>query len=390
MMGAIERRYGAYLGARDAAGLRRALKPARRPDARHIEIGGRTLVNFAGNDSLGLSFHPAPIERACDWASRHGTGSGASRLIGDPDLFAGIEAKVAAMKGKETALIFASGFQANATVLAALFDAKALGAQPLVFADKFNHASMHFGCAAASVRQIRYAHADVVHLSRLLESHRDDGAPKFILTESVFSMDGDVAPLDAIADLAREHGAMLIVDDAHATGLYGEAGAGLGQDADTVIGTFSKALGGFGAYVACSEVIRDYLVNACAGLIYSTALPPPVLGAIDAALDLLPKLEAERAHVTALSGMLRHEAQAAGYTTGASATHIVPLIVGGAHAAKALSLHLAEQGYFAPAIRPPTVAQNAARVRVSLSAAHEEADVAGLVSALRDARPKAA
>lgn len=376
--------------ARDAAGLRRALKPARRPDARHIEIGARILVNFAANDSLGLSFHPALIDRARDWASRYGAGSGSSRLISDPNLFAGIEAKVAAMKGKAAALIFASGFQANATVLAALFDAKALEAQPLVFADKFNHASMHFGCAAASIRQIRFAHADAGHLSRLLESHREDEAPKFILTESVFSMDGDVAPLAAITGLAREHGAMLIVDDAHATGLYGPAGAGLGHCANVVIGTFSKALGGFGAYVACSEVVRDYLVNACAGLIYSTALPPPVLGAIDAALDLLPELEAERTHVAALSDMLRREAQSAGYAMGASSTHIVPLIVGGAHAAKALSVHLAEQGYFAPAIRPPTVTQNAARIRISLSAAHEEADIAGFVSALRDARPKAA
>ncbi len=390
MMGAIERRYGAYLDARDAAGLRRSLTPARRPDARHIEIGGRILVNFAGNDSLGLSFHPALIEGARDWASRYGAGSGASRLVSDTDLFARIEAKVAAMKGKQAALVFASGFQANATVLAALFDAKALRAQPLVFADRVNHASMHFGCAAASVRQIRYAHADAGHLARQLEANREDAAPKFILTESVFSMDGDVAPLDAIAGLAQEHGAMLIVDDAHATGLYGSGGAGLGQGADIVIGTFSKALGSFGAYVACSRTIRDYLVNACAGLIYSTALPPPVLGAIDAALDLVPGLGAERENVAALSDMLRREAQFAGYATGASSTHIVPLIVGGAHAAKALSVHLAEQGYCAPAIRPPTVAQNAARVRVSLSAAHKADDVAGLVAALRDARPKAA
>ena len=162
-----------------------------------------------------------------------------------------------------------------------------LGAEPLVFADRLNHASMHFGCQAAGVRQIRYRHCDAAHLGELLSQYQGDDRPKFILTESVFSMDGDVAPLGDIAALARAHDACLIVDDAHATGILGEGGSGLSGEADIVIGTFSKALGSFGGFVASSETVRDYLVNRCGGLIYSTALPPPVLGAIDAALDLV-------------------------------------------------------------------------------------------------------
>jgi 8-amino-7-oxononanoate synthase len=276
----------------------------------------------------------------------------------------------------------ASGFQANGTVLQALFDRAILGAEPLVFADRLNHASMHFGCAASGVRQIRYRHGDAGHLQELLIQFQDDRRPKFVLTESVFSMDGDVAPLTEIAKLARDHEATLIVDDAHATGILGEGGRGLSEGADIVVGTFSKALGSFGAYVACSETVRDYLVNRCGGLIYSTALPPPVLGAIDAALDLVPAMDAERAHVARLAMRFRVGAADAGLDTGASATQIVPLIVGGNEAALALSERLREAGFFATAIRPPTVPPDTARVRLAFSAAHTDDDVEAVLAVL--------
>ena len=183
-------------------------------------------------------------------------------------------------------------------------------------------------------------------------------------------MDGDVAPLAEIGGLARAHDAILIVDDAHATGILGEGGRGLSDEADIVIGTFSKALGGFGAYVACSQTVRDYLINRCTGLIYSTALPPPVLGAIDAALDLLPALDAERARVARLAERFRRGARALGYDTGASATQIVPLIAGSDDAALALSETLRAAGFWATAIRPPTVPAGTARVRLAFTAAH--------------------
>ena len=233
---------------------RRALTQVEARDARTIRIGDAAYVNLASNDYLALRFHPALIERARAWAEEYGMGSGASRLVtGNLDLFAGLEAKVAKLKGKPAALIMASGFQANASVLQALFDRSVLGAEPLVFSDRLNHASIHFGCAASGAREIRYRHGDAAHLGVLLVNIKEMRGRNSSSAESVFSMDGDVAPLTEIGRLAREHDAMLIVDDAHATGILGEGGRGLSGEADVVIGTFSKALGGFGAYVACSR-----------------------------------------------------------------------------------------------------------------------------------------
>jgi 8-amino-7-oxononanoate synthase len=379
-----ESRYQAFLASLGQDHLRRELTAVAAGDARNFRVGGRTYVNFASNDYLALRFHEALAARAREWAELYGVGSGASRLVtGNLDLFAPIEAKVARLKDKPAALLMASGFQANAAILQALFDRSVLGAEPLVFADRLNHASMHFGCKAAGVRQIRYRHGDAGHLAELLTQYQSDSSPKFILTESVFSMDGDVAPVPEIARLARAHDAILIVDDAHATGILGEGGCGLSGGADIVVGTFSKALGSFGAYVACPEGIRDYLVNRCSGFIYSTALPPPVLGAIEAALDLVPDLDEARAHVAKLAARFRAEAGALGYDTAASSTQIVPVIVGTAEAALQLSFRLREAGFWATAIRPPTVPQGSARVRLAFSAAHTEADIDGLCAALR-------
>ena len=378
-----ETRYRAFLESLGRDRLRRVLTPVATRGARTLSVGGRGYVNFASNDYLALRFHEALIARARDWAQDYGTGSGASRLVtGHLDLFDALEDKVAQLKNKPAALLMASGFQANAGVLQALFDRGVLGAEPLVFADRLNHASMHFGCKAAGVRQLRYRHGDADHLAELLTQYQGDSRPKFILTESVFSMDGDVAPLPEIAELAKTHDAMLIVDDAHATGILGEGGAGLSGGADLVVGTFSKALGSFGAYVACSDAMRDYLINRCSGFIYSTALPPPVLGAIDAALDLLPGLDDARAHVAGLAARFRDGAQARGYDTGASATQIVPVISGTSEAALGLSARLREAGFWATAIRPPTVPQDTARARLAFTAAHTEADVDGLLEAL--------
>jgi 8-amino-7-oxononanoate synthase len=332
------------------------------------------------------------IRRAIEWADAWGVGSGASRLVtGNLELFRPIEAKLARLKGKEAALVMASGFQTNAAALQAILDRSVLGAEPLVFADRLNHASMHFGCQAAGARQIRYRHCDAGHLGALLAEHEGDSRPKFILSESVFSMDGDVAPLGELARLARTHQACLIVDDAHATGILGEGGSGLSGEADIVIGTFSKALGSFGGFVAGSETVRDYLVNRCAGVIYSTALPPPVLGAIDAALDIVSGMNAERAHVANLAARFRLGAHAAGLDTGNATTQIVPVILGTPEAALAMSLRLREAGLWASSIRPPTVPPGTARLRLAFTVAHTEADVDRLLDVLAagDARPRA-
>jgi 8-amino-7-oxononanoate synthase len=391
-MARSESRYGVCLDRRDREGLRRDLVTVEARDARTIRIEGKPYLNLASNDYLALRFDEGLVERAKQWTEAYGVGSGASRLVtGNLTSFATLEAKVATLKRKPAALIMASGFQANAAVLQALLDRSVLGAEPLVFSDRFNHASMHFGCAAAGAHEIRYRHGDAVHLGELLSQYQDDSQPKFILTESVFSMDGDVAPLAAVARLARENNAMLIVDDAHATGILGEGGRGLSDEADLVIGTFSKALGGFGAYVACSATLRDYLINRCGGLIYSTALPPPVLGAIDAALDLLPSLDAQRAHVACLAERFCVGARALSFDTRASTTQIVPLMAGTNHAALALSKRLREAGFFATAIRPPTVPAGTARLRLAFTAAHTEADIDALLNALDDqALPRSA
>ncbi|GAB4236485.1 MAG: 8-amino-7-oxononanoate synthase [Methyloligellaceae bacterium] len=379
--------YERWLKQRASSGLLRSLLDVVPGPAGRVTIAGRSYVNFSGNDYLGLTGHAEVKTRAAEWAEQYGGGAGASRLVtGNLQPFAAIEAKVAALKGRESALVMGSGFQANAAVLQALLDRTVLGAEPLVFADRLNHASMHFGCQAAGVRQVRYRHCDMDHLASLLQKNAAAGRPRFILTESVFSMDGDVAPMDTIMELARAHDAFVVCDDAHATGILGAGGAGLSGQADLVIGTFSKAMGSYGAYIACAARVRDYLVNRCGGLIYSTALPPAVLGAIDASLDLLPGLEDARAQVAALAAGFRQGAQALGFDTGASSTQIVPLIVGDAEQALALSRSLADTGYWATAIRPPTVPAGTARLRLAFSAAHARDDAEGLLDALASLR----
>ena len=382
-MDGSESRYRAWLDARAASGLLRELQSAEHDARGHVSYGGKSYVNFSSNDYLGLSQHPALVERARAWTEQYGAGAGASRLVtGNLHMFDEVERKVAKLKNSPAAVVMASGFQANAAVLQALFDKQVLTREPIVFADRLNHASMHFGCQAAGVRQHRYRHCDVEHLATLLAKHGKDSGPKFILTESVFSMDGDVAPMQALAALARVFNAMLICDDAHATGILGAGGEGLSGAADVVIGTFSKAMGSYGAYIACSESLRDYLVNRCSGLIYSTALPPPVLGAIDASIELVPGLDAERAHVRALAGRFREGARSLGYDTGASSTQIVPLIVGATQDALGLSARLKDAGCWVAAIRPPTVPQGTARLRLAFTAAHLSAQVDALLDVL--------
>lgn len=383
----MDARLAEALASIEARGQRRALLPATLRDKGRIERDGRELLDFSSNDYLGLSHHPALIERSREWAARWGTGAGASRLVtGTLDAHLAVEAKIARFKHAEAALIFASGWQANASVLPALF-AAAPGAA--VFTDRLVHASIHQGCAAAGVRQIRFRHNDLQHLEELLADKGVSAPARFIVTESVFSMDGDMADVAGLAALARHHDAFLFVDEAHATGVLGAGGAGLTSGVpgvDLAMGTFSKALGGFGAYVAGSALVCDYLVNACGGFIFTTAPPPAVLGAIDAALDLVPGMGRERAHLAALGDRLRAGLTRLGFDTADSATQIVPAIVGDARETLALSKALAERGMLAAAIRPPTVPPGTSRLRLALRATHSEADVDALLDALGECR----
>lgn len=378
-MAALDTHLAAALERIDARHERRRLIPAALAPGGRLERGGATLIDFSSNDYLGLARHPLLIARAAEWAARHGAGAGASRLVtGTHAAHLAVEAKIAAFKGAEAALLFPSGWHGNAAVLAALLKA---APGTLLFTDRLIHASLHAG--AAGHRQIRFRHNDLDHLEALLAAQ--DGGPKLIVTESVFSMDGDRADLARLGAIARAHDAFLYVDEAHATGVLGPQGRGLSAaypGADLVMGTFSKALGCFGAYVAGSRALIDYLVNACGGFIFSTAPPPAMLGAIDAALELVPAMDAERARLAGHGERLRARLNASGIDTAESATQIVPAIVGGAAEALALAEALREDGLLAAAIRPPTVPPGTSRLRLALRATHSEGDIDRLADAI--------
>ncbi len=361
---------------------------AREHRLRSLQVQRRGPINFSSNDYLGLSRHPLLIERACDWARDWGAGATASRLVcGTLPLHERIETQLAAAKGSEAALVFNAGFQANAGVLATLLQPELLGAhKPLVFADKLIHASMYQGLAAAGVAPIRFRHNDCAHLRRLLEKHASEPGQRFILIESVYSMDGDIAPLAELRALATEFDCFLYADEAHATGVLGDGGWGLckGGDTDLVMGTFSKALGGFGAYICCSAALRDYLINRCAAFIYATALPPAVLGAMDAALELIPQLDAERARLHAHGQRLRERCAGLELDCGGSQTQIVPIVLGSAERTLAAADRLRKRGLLGIAIRPPTVPAKSARIRIALSAAHGDAELDQLCDALAE------
>ncbi len=361
-----------------ARGLRRATRPL---------LPG--LLNVSSNDYLGLSQHKLLKSRAADWTAEHGAGAGASRLVtGTLDLHEQVESRLAALKGTQAALLFASGWQANASVLAALLrlPGPCDGEAPLVFCDALNHASLHHGCRAAGRSQIVFRHNDMGHLADLLAAHEGVRARRFIVTESVFSMDGDTADLPALRALADRHGAFLYLDEAHATGVLGPRGMGLSATVpggvDLAMGTFSKALGGFGAYVAGSRALCDWLVNRASGFIHTTALPPSVLGAMDAALELVPGMQTERLRLAGHATRVRAALAALGIDHGPSTTHIVPAIAGTEALALALSERLRHAGVLAVAIRPPTVPPGTSRLRLALSAAHSDADIGQLIAAL--------
>jgi 8-amino-7-oxononanoate synthase len=345
-----------------------------------LQIGHCGMINFSSNDYLGLARHPLLKQRAREYLERYGAGSASSRLIcGNQPFFAPVEEKLAALKGTEATLVFNSGFQANVTLLPALADRNTL-----ILSDRLNHNSLIQGARLARCRVEIYNHNDTDHLRTLLEHHhQQDFSRILIVTESVFSMDGDLCPLEELVALARAFGAILVVDEAHATGVLGPQGMGLthGRGVDVVIGTFSKACGAFGAYVAGSQNLRDYLINCCAGIIYSTALPPAVLGAIAAALDLIPAMDAERRCLHANADLLRTSLQRMGWDCGRSATQIVPVVVGPESETMALSQWLATNGIYASAIRPPTVEQGRSRIRLTVTALHQPEDIQRVIDA---------
>jgi len=383
-MTSMEDRFSSALERIDARHERRCLAAVTPADGARLKRGNATFVDFSSNDYLGLSTHPLLSDRAAEWAGLLGAGSGASRLVtGTREAHLALERKIAVFKGTEAALLFPSGWQCNAAILATLLKA---APDALLITDRLIHASLHAG--AAGHRQLRFRHNDFDHLEELLTANCAHAGPRLIVTESVFSMDGDQINLPRLAALARAHDAFLYLDEAHATGVLGPQGRGLSAElpgaASLTMGTFSKAFGCFGAYVAGSRLLIDYLVNTCGGFIFSTAPPPAMLGAIDAALDLVPSMDAERTHLAALGDRLRERLRGAGIDTGQSSTQIVPAILGEADAALALADALTARGLLTAAIRPPSVPLGTSRLRIALRASHREADVERLADAITE------
>jgi 8-amino-7-oxononanoate synthase len=365
-------------------GLLRDVRAFRGVGPKLTSPAGRKLLNLSSNDYLGLAGHPALAEAAARAARERGTGSTASRLIvgGDPALDA-LEERLAAHKGTEATLVLGSGFLANAGVIPAL-----VGRGDAVFSDRLNHASIIDGCRLSRAEVYPYRHGDAEHLDSLLAASR--AARKLIVTETVFSMDGDVAPLEEIVELKERHGAALMVDEAHGAGIFGPHGEGFAHEADVAnavdlhMGTFSKAFGVYGAYVAGPATWVSYLENSCRSFVYSTALPPPVVGAVDAALTLVRDADAARVALHAKAGRFRTRLAELGFDTGGSTTQIVPVVVGDTERVVELSRRLEDRGVLAVAIRPPTVPDGTARLRLSLMATHSDEDLADALDAIAE------
>jgi glycine C-acetyltransferase/8-amino-7-oxononanoate synthase len=354
-------------------GLHRRMRHISGPQGSRVVLDGKPVLLLCSNNYLGLADHPRVREAAADAAMRWGAGAGASRLVsGTMTIHRRLEDALADFKQTEATVLFGSGYLANMGVIGAL--ARLAGDGAVVFSDELNHASLIDGCRLARAETFVYDHADVEHLAWGLRRHAD--RPGLIVTDSVFSMDGDVAPLTEIVELAQRHGLRTVVDEAHGTGCLGPGGrgavaeAGLEGQIDVVVGTLGKALGAYGAFAACSAQMREYLVNSARSLIFSTALPPPAVAAALAALELLCEQPEIVDRLQANSDTLRDELAREGFEVAGSSTQIVPLVVGDPDLAMRICELAIEGGVFAQAIRPPTVPAGTSRLRLALMATH--------------------
>jgi 8-amino-7-oxononanoate synthase len=378
------------LAAISANGLLRSFEPLRTGAGAEVELSsGERLVNFSANDYLGLAAHPAVRQALADGAALWGTGAAASRLVcGDYLPHHALEQELAIFEGTERAVVFNSGYAANCGVVPAF-----AGPEDVVLSDALNHASLVDGCRLSRARIEVYPHCDVMALEAALRRARKHGARRVLVaTDSVFSMDGDLAPLPQIADACERHEAVLIVDEAHATGVLGPRGAGLvsqldlGHRVDLRVGTLSKAAGAFGAYVAATRASCELLVNRARPLIFSTGLPPALPHAALTALGILSGAEGD-----ALRARLRRNVErfAAGLRSlgppAEAVTPIFPVVLGAPEAALSAAGQLRKRGLLVKAIRPPTVPAGSSRLRIAVTAAHTDAHLDLLLSALREA-----
>ncbi|MBL0225660.1 MAG: 8-amino-7-oxononanoate synthase [Geobacteraceae bacterium] len=344
----------------------------------HVELNGREVLLLCSNNYLGLAGSPALVQASVEATERYGTSSGASRLVsGTMALHERLEAEIARFKRTESSLVFNSGYAANTGIIAAL-----VGRGDVIFSDRLNHASIVDGALLSSARLIRYPHNDVTALESLLKRHRGTGRA-LIVTDAVFSMDGDIAPLRELVGLKKTYNALLMVDDAHGSGVLGDDGSGTAEllgvsdDVDILMGTFGKALGSFGAYAAVSAELRELLVNRARSFIFSTSLPPAVLGASLEALRIVRSPEGTRLRqsLRANADRLRSLLSEAGFDLPDGMTQIIPIMTGQAETAMHFSEMLLEEGIFAQGIRPPTVPAGACRLRCTVMATHTLRDL---------------
>ncbi len=361
---------GARLAELEELGLYRRSRLVSGPQGPNVVLDGQPVLLLCSNNYLGLADHEKVQEAAADAALRWGVGAGSSRLVsGTMTIHRRLEKRLATFKRTPTALLFGSGYLANLGVVGALSRAG-----ELVFSDALNHASIIDGCRLSRADTFVYRHNDVEHLAWGLKQAAGRGS--LIVTESVFSMDGDVAPLEEIADLARRFAVRVVVDEAHATGCLGPGGRGAVAEAglegviDVVVGTLGKALGSYGAYVACDEEVAALLTNSARSLIFSTAPPPPAVAGALAALELLEQAPRRVERLQANAELLRAELAREGFDVSGSSTQIVPIIVGEASTAMRVCEAALERGVFAQAIRPPTVPDGTSRLRLAVMATH--------------------
>ena len=359
------------LAQRENNGLLRVLRPADSRKSGKIYRSGKEFLDFSSNDYLGLSEHPELKEAAQKAIESLGVSASASRLLsGDLNIHHLLEEKVAHFKGKQSALVFNSGYQANIGIISSLYNRA-----DAVFCDRLSHASIIDGVRQSGAKLFRFGHNDLDHLESLLKKESRKFENCLIVTETVFSMDGDKPPLNELVNIKDKYDCFLMVDEAHATGIFGPSGAGVVEEQDLcdrielIMGTFSKALGSFGAYLACSAKIKEYLINSCRSFIYSTALPPAVIAADIEALNIVRDEPFRRKTLLDNADYFRSTLRENRFDVRGS-SQIVPLIVGDSNKATRLSRELEQSGYWVLPVRPPTVPTGQARLRFSLTFHH--------------------
>lgn len=367
------------------AGLFRHLRTVMRAPSGTINLDGHEVILLGSNNYLGLSIHPQVIAAAVAATEEFGTGSSGSRLIsGNSVLYTSLETNLAKTKGTEAALVFSSGYAANTSIIPVL-----AGENDLILSDELNHASIIDGCRLSRATKKIYRHCDVEHLQNLL-TESSDFRRRLIITDGVFSMDGDIAPLSDIYKVAMNHEAMLLVDDAHGFGVLGKDGSGtvahFGLQGEDIIqmGTLSKAIGGLGGYVASSRTLIDLLINRARGFIFTTGLPPAILAAADAALKVMRSTPKLRQRLLKNAETLKTALIDIGYTLLPSQTQILPVMLGEPQRATEVAEALLLKGIYAPAIRPPAVPTGSSRLRVTVMAKHTDVEIHKAINGFAD------